>query len=224
MKIVNHLFYSGPVRWIILYIVLISVVSIIFASFRPPSATDNIEGSNDSSRVAISKTQKPLLATNKNGHGKPLPIKEKTETAEPAIDQIKEYSKKYNAAIFSSYSFPYSIDYQEKLKNTNVIFYVVIDDIFEENGRVYLKAAKSYLGLNIYLKLRCEKSMLNKLKESQFYTYIIARIAKVNSIYFNTKAVSSKNSDDNTDIDITLASNNKSLLITGRCLDIFENK
>jgi hypothetical protein len=221
MKIVDYFFYSGPVRWIMLYIVLMTSAAIIFASFRPPSITDNIETSIDSTKAVISKVQKPSLISNKIRHGKSSPIMEEKEIAKPAINQIKEYSKKYNAAVFNSYNFPYSMDYQEKLKNANVIFYVVIDDIFEESGRFYLKAAKSYLGLNVYLKLRCEKSMLDKLKESQFYTYVIARISKVSSIYFNTKA-SSRNSDDNTDIDITLASNNKNLLITGRCIDVFE--
>ncbi len=225
MKIVDYVFKSGPAKWIILYITIMTIIAFLFASFRPPSITDNIYNPSDSS--SSTKDEKnikksSLVELNKNQNKKLLinKTKIKKDTVSVPVDLIKKYLDKYKATIFNEYHFPYTIDYQENLKNKNAIFYIVVDDIFEENGRIYLKAAKSYLGLNVYLKLQCDKTLAKKLKAIQYYTYVVAKIIRINNIYFNTKAV--KRNNDITDVDINLSSNNINLMIIGKCLDMFE--
>ncbi|MFW9930793.1 MAG: hypothetical protein ACFFD1_15500 [Candidatus Thorarchaeota archaeon] len=86
-----------------------------------------------------------------------------------------------------------------------------------------MKASKSYLGLNVYLKIQCNNTLAKKLKNTQYYTYIVAKITRINSIYFYTKgAFSQKKYNNDTDVDINLASNNINLMITGKCLDMLE--
>ena len=226
MKISDYIFKSGPAKWIILYIVIMTFIAFLFASFRPPSITDNIYNPSDSTfsekkEKNIKKTS--LIESNKNQNKKKLIInktKIKSDSAVVPDDLIKKYLEKYKATIFNEYHYPYTIDYQENLINKNTIFYIVVDDIFEENGKIYLKAAKSYLGLNVYLKLQCDKNLAKKLKSIQYYTYVVARISRINNIYFNTKAV--KRNNDITDVDINLSSNNINLMIVGKCLDTFE--
>ena len=223
MKATDYIFKSGPVKWIILYVAVISAISIFFASFRPPSITDNFNSSADSSKSKnqnIKESSLLLIKNKKNTLVTKAKIKE--EAAAP-VDLIKKYMDKYKAANFNDYHYPYTIDYQENLKNKNVIFYILVDDIFEENGRLYMKASKSYLGINVYLKMQCNNQLAKKLKDTQYYTYIVARITRINSIYFYTKgAFSHKRYNDDTDVDINLASNNINLMISGRCLDMFE--
>ena len=227
MKIVDYVFYSGPAKWVILYILIMSLISILLASFKPQSITDNIDGSIDSSfyssqNKGIKKSS--LLVNNKekkNPLKNNLKVKANDVSSGPSVKYLKEYSEKYKALIFNEIHYPFTIDYQDNLKYKNVVFYVLVDDIFEEDGRTYMKAAKSYMGLNVYLKLQCNKSLTKKLRSEQYYTYIVARITKISNIYFNSKAISSKNSYDATDVDINLVSNNKNLMIIGRCLDMF---
>ncbi|MFZ0455790.1 MAG: hypothetical protein WCE54_12465 [Ignavibacteriaceae bacterium] len=222
MKAADFFFKSGPTKWAILYVAIISAISFFFASFRPPSITDNLNTSADSSKTKAENVKESSLQTvkiKKKTSGDKIKIKEE---AAP-VDLIKKYMDKYKAANFNDYHYPYTIDYQENLKNKNVIFYILVDDIFEENGRLYMKASKSYLGLNVYLKMQCNNKLAKKLKNTQYYTYIVAKIARINSIYFNTKGVlSQKGYNDDTDVNINLASNNINLMITGRCLDMFE--
>ena len=226
MKIGDYIFKSGPAKWIILYIAIMTLIAFLFASFRPSSITDNIYNPSDSSSsIKDEKNIKKssLLDLNRNQNKKRIinnKIKIKKDSTSAPADLIKKYLDKYSATFFNEYHYPYTIDYQENLKNKNAIFYIVVDDIFEENGRIYLKAAKSYLGLNVYLKLQCDKTLAKKLKAIQYYTYIVAKISRINNIYFNSKAV--KRNNDITDVDINLSSNNINLMITGRCLDMFE--
>ena len=77
--------------------------------------------------------------------------------------------------------------------------------------------------LNVYLKMQCNNKLAKKLKDTQYYTYIVAKITRINNIYFYTKGVFSKRRyNEDTDVDINLASNNINLMITGKCLDMFE--
>ena len=226
MKLGDYIFKSGPVKWIILYVAIISAISFLFASFRSSSITDNLNSSTDSSIFSdktkdikksslLLKKDKKKTSINKNNTRK--------DTIAAPIDLIKKYMDKYKAINFNDYHYPYTIDYQENLKNKNVIFYILVDDLFEENGRIYIKASKSYLGLNVYLKIQCDKSLVKKLKETQYYTYIVTKINRISCIYFSSKGTfSQRRNNDNTDVDINLASNNINLMITGKCLDMFE--
>ena len=224
MKIADYILRSGPAKWIILYIAVMTIISFLFASFKPPSITDNLYNPADSSLSVKDKKEikKASLLPTKNNHNKKVLVKAKIkkDTVEVPVDLIKKYLDKYQAIMFNEYHYPYTIDYQENLKNKKAIFYIVVDDIFEENGRLYLKAAKSYLGLNVYLKLQCNKALAKRLRATQYYVYIVAQIRGINNIYFSTKSV--KRSNDITDIDINLNSSNINLMITGRCLDMFE--
>ncbi len=224
MKSAVYIFKSGPVKWTILYVALISAISFFFASFRPPSITDNLNSSADSSKYKVQNFKGSSLQLAKNKRKTSVDkIKIKKEIITAPVDLIKKYMDKYKATNFNDYHYPYTIDYQENLKNKNVIFYILVDDIFEENGQLYMKASKSYLGLNVYLKMQCSSTLAKKLKDTQYYTYIVAKIARINSIYFYTKGTFSKRRyNDDTDVDINLASNNINLMVTGRCLDIFE--
>ncbi len=227
MKIVDHILKSGPVKWILLYIALISAISFFLASFRPASITDNLNSRPDSSSHSnkTGNIKNSSLLAGKRHKEKNSPGKNKLigDTVETPVNFIKKYMDKYQAINFNECHYPYTIDYQENLKNKNAIFYVVVNDIFEENGKLYMKAYKSYLGLNVYLKIECNKLLTKKLKDTQYYTYVIAKINKVNSIYFTTKGTFSPNrNSDGTDVDINLASNNINLMITGKCLDMFE--
>ncbi len=227
MKTVNYIFKSGPVKWIILYITIISVISFMLASFKPRSITDNFSSSPDSSSYATKNEniKKSSLVSSKKHVKKISKVQNKVQkdTIETSAEVIKKYMDKYKAINFNDYHYPYTIDYQENLKDKNTIFYVVVDDIFEENGKLYMKASKSYLGLNVYLKMQCDKSLAKKLKDTQYYTYIITKISRINSIYFYTRGTfSQKRNSDATDVDINLASNNINLMITGKCLDMFE--
>ncbi|MEJ2614485.1 MAG: hypothetical protein P8Z35_05985 [Ignavibacteriaceae bacterium] len=224
MKTADYIFKSGPVKWAILYLVVISAISFFFASFRPPSITDNLNIPSDSSKTKARNVKESSLLPAKNKKKiSDDKIKVKEEAVTVPVDLIKKYMDKYKATNFNDYHYPYTIDYQENLKNKNVIFYILVDDIFEENGRLYMKASKSYLGLNVYLKMQCNNRLAKKLKDTQYYTYIVAKITRINSIYFYTKgAFSQKRHNDDTDVNINLASNNINLMITGRCLDMFE--
>ena len=224
MKAADYIFISGPVKWAILYVAVISAISFFFASFRPPSITDNLNISADSVKTNtrnVKESSLLLVKNKKKASDDKIKIKENAVTA--SLDLIKKYMEKYKAANFNDYHYPYTIDYQKNLKNKNVIFYILVDDIFEENGRLYMKASKSYLGLNVYLKIQCSNTLARKLKDTQYYTYIVAKITRINSIYFYTKgAFSQKRQNDDTDVNINLASNNINLMIMGRCLDMFE--
>ena len=222
MKAADYIFKSGPVKWAILYVAVISGISFFFASFKPPSITDNLNISADTSKIKTRTVKESSLLVVKNKK-KISDDKIKVEAVTTPVDLIKKYMDKYKATNFNDYHYPYTIDYQENLKHKNVIFYILVDDIFEENGHMYMKASKSYLGLNVYLKMQCNNTLAKKLKETQYYTYIVAKITRINSIYFNTKgALSQKRFNDDTDVNINLASNNINLMITGRCLDMFE--
>lgn len=226
MKLGDYIFKSGPVKWIILYVAIISAISFLFASFRPSSITDTLINSTDSSayynKTKDIKISSLLLNKNKKKNS-PEKSKVKKDTIATPIDLIKKYMDKYNASNFNDYHYPYTIDYQENLKGKNVIFYILVDDLFEENGRMYMKASKSYLGLNVYLKIQCNKSLVKKLRETQYYTYIVTKINRISSIYFSSRgAFSQKRNNADTDVDINLASDNINLMITGKCLDMFE--
>ncbi len=219
MKLVDYFFRSGPAKWIILYILVMSIISLLLASFRPQSITDNIDDSLDSTlsisnKKNIKKASIQVLKNHNKKPGKSDP-KIKKDTLDPSVKYIKEYKEKYQAVIFNDVHYSYTIDYQENLKNKNAIFYIVVDDVFQENGRTFIKAAKSYLGLNVYLKFQCDRLLTKKLKDTQYYTYVVAKINSINSIYFNSKSVSPDK------VDINLASNSKNLIITGKCLDMF---
>ena len=219
MKLVDYFFRSGPAKWIILYILVMSIVSLLLASFRPQSITDNIDGSIDSTLSINNKKniKKVSIQISKNHNKKPEKSepKIKKDTLDPSVKYLKEYKEKYQAVVFNDVHYSYTIDYQENLKNKNAIFYIVVDDVFQENGRTFIKAVKSYLGLNVYLKFQCDRSLTKKLKETQYYTYVVARINSINNIYINSKSVSPDN------IDINLTSNVKNLIIIGKCLDMF---
>ena len=225
MKAADYIFNSGPVKWVILYVAVISAISFLFASFKPPSITDVFSNQADSAKIKLRDIKEPpslLTKKNKKKTADKIKIKEDTTLNAP-VDLIKKYKDKYEAVNFNDCHYPYTIDYQENLKNKNVIFYILVDDIFEENGHLFMKASKSYLGLNVYLKMQCSNSLAKKLKGTQYYTYIVTKIIRINSIYFYTKgAFSQKRYNDDTDVDINLASNNINLMITGKCLDMFE--
>ena len=223
MKAADYFFKSGPVKWAMLYVAVISAISFFFASFRPPSITDNLNNPADSSKSKTQNIKESSLLLIKNKKKTLINKAKIKEEAATPVDLIKKYMDKYKAANFNDYHYPYTIDYQENLRDKNVIFYILVDDIFEENGKLYIKASKSYLGLNVYLKMQCNNKLAKKLKDTQYYTYIVAKITRINNIYFYTKGVFSKRRyNEDTDVDINLASNNINLMITGKCLDMFE--
>jgi hypothetical protein len=223
MKISDRFLHSGPLKWTILYVIIISGIAFLLGSFKPPSLTDNNKLIDSALTINNKKDQKHYAGISKKKEKKSAVnlTKQKKDSTNLDKNPMQEYLEKYNAVDFGSSSYPYTIDYQEKLKNKNAIFYIVISDIFEENGKTYLKAFKSFMGLNVFLKLQCDRSKIHILKDAQFYTYVVAKIYKIKNIFFST-GIDTARSEDQINVDINLASNDKNIMITGKCLDMFE--
>lgn len=216
MKKINRL-KSSPAKWLLIYVIIISFLAFLFSSFKPKSVTDQSQLIDS---TTIKKVIKSEVAKSKKNGKSAADTSEKIDSLVEKINPIQKYLDKYNAVDFSEYSFPFTIDYQENLKNKTVIFYILVQDIFEENRHYFIKAAKSFFGLNVYLKLECKKSMIDALKKTQFFTYAVVKINKIDNIYFNAKASSKNSKEENTNI--TLSSGDKNLLISGKCIATFE--
>lgn len=205
-----------PARWLGVYVITISTLALVFSSFKPKSKTDH-------SQLIDSTVVKNIINKEiKKGKSKGINQKDTSAKIDSLIEKInplQKYLDKYKAVDFNSYSFPFTIDYQKNLKNKTVIFYILVQDLFQENKHYYIKAAKSLFGMNIYLKIECEIPMIKRLKKTQFFTYAVIKVKQIDNVYFDARAASGSGDEDYANI--TLSSKDKNLFIQGKCIDIF---
>jgi hypothetical protein len=206
---------TSPVKWLIAYTIFITGLSILAASLVPdelgeeenPAISDSLSVSGVSEEQKVKET---LSAAVDNS--------QKKDDTQARIDGLV---KKYKAVVFSDLNYLFTYDYQKNLKKKNVLFYLFIEDIYEEKGNLYIKSTKpSSNHLNVMLKIKCNKISSDTLMNYKYFVYMLVKVNSINKVLFDTYASISKEGDGKEAL-ISFDTVNEGLLFQGDCIEVF---
>lgn len=157
---------------------------------------------------------------------------DKTETKQVEVSEgdlvTKELADKYQAMIGWEEDLTYTLQAQEKLTaGKSVIFKGYLDDIFNRDGKTYVRLLSSYLSTTDFvLEIECEREKINQIIASQkgekdylgyFYDdfVVVANIQEVSKSVFELKG--SALSEEEVEIEIEPS---KHFVAKGTCLEI----
>ncbi len=215
-KLKNSSFSPGMMMFV--HTVIIIPLALILGSQTPEVETQQLKNAS----IIDSSTLKEPVKKKKQVQN--VEQSDSLLEVDPVTLKVNELLDTYKAKNFDDLRFEYTYDLQNDIVGKTILFHAYISDIYKDGRDVYIKALKTVMNNNYYLKVKCDTATARILRNNGLFSFFVVKVSGAEKIFINSGSSQRRVRIPDPEERVNSIPEKETVLITGKCLASIKQK